>query len=219
MNTIPATDSTVFVRWYGKTVQGKAKGQAFPGGTPLMQRMLLVEIPVQGVNVLTAFLPAHVYDSTQQASDTHPQTPSHPLSHPSFVHSSGCKPESSEPPSPTSFVNSPGCEPGSEAALRQRYRDFFAAHWDHQRNHLKVEYLQESMRLLHELEREELKARGLTAYKIPSFPKPAEKPPCRPVCCDAIATNSSQKPKPTNKQLRSTGRIQYRDTIQTSIFD
>lgn len=229
MNTIPPTDSTVYVRWYGKTVQGKAKGQAFPNGTPLMQRMLLVEIPVQSVNVLTAFLPAHIYDSAQQASDNPPQTPSH-SPHPSFVHSPGCEPVSSIPASPPSLY----CESGSAiplSTLRQRYRDFLAAHWDHQRNHLKVEYLQESMRLLHELEREELKAKGLTYSQAMSRPgtsrqttilsEPHAEVEHKPIVTEERYQQLKEKMKVklTKKQLRSSGRIEFTDSIQTSFFD
>ncbi len=120
--------SAVYVRWYGRVLQGTVVPNATPSDS-LFGSMVAVTIPIQGTTATALFNPAHVYESAELASEK-----------PAAV------------PPPPSFVHSPGCEPGppSQAALeahRRRYRDFKAAHWDHEHNHLQVGFLEQGYQL------------------------------------------------------------------------
>lgn len=135
----------VYVRWYGKTIPGTVKGQAFPAGTPCMQRMLSVEIPVQGVAVLTAFMPEHIYDTAEKAGGK--------VFEPQQVKNDTYEVKTDAPKEKLTF------EQAFRLGLaRKKYKDFLQAHWDHERNHLKTAYLQEAMQLFNDMKREELKS-------------------------------------------------------------
>ena len=130
----------------------------------------------------------------------------------------------------------------------QRYLNFKAAHWDAEHNRLQVSALDEfyalwrtciALKLGYQVPMPEASTlvesvavaqqpvvyvdigspdgdRSATvivdtqAKILSELPKKATVPDASP---------AGPIPNPTKKQLRSTGRIQYRDTIQTSIFD
>lgn len=124
---------------------------------------------------------------------------------------------------------------------KQRYINFKAEHWDHEHNHLQVDALEE----FYALWRTCIALKRGMQVTMPLASAPNEPPfvavdPGSPdgdhsatIIVDTetgeilpelpkaapLPQPSQDIPKPTKKQLRSTGRIQYRDTIQTSIFD
>ena len=126
---------------------------------------------------------------------------------------------------------------------KQRYINFKAEHWDQEHNHLQVDALEE----FYALWRTCIALKRGMQVTMPVASAPKESPfvavdPGSPdgdhsatIIVDTetgeILPELPKKatvpagspagliPNPTKKQLRSTGRIQYRDTIQTSIFD
>ena len=132
---------------------------------------------------------------------------------------------------------------------KQRYINFKAEHWDHEHNRLQVSALEEfyqlwrtcialkrGMQVMMPVASTPVESVAVsqqpvvsvdigspdgdrsatvivdteTGEILPELPKKATVPAGSP---------AGLIPNPTKKQLRSTGRIQYRDTIQTSIFD
>jgi hypothetical protein len=152
-----AAASTVFVRWCGKPLQGTLRGHAFPDGTPCMRRMLSVEIPVQGVKILAAFTPEHIYDTAEKAggSVSEAQQPA---------------PEASTEVTGTSL---PFAQAFSLGLARSKYKAFMQSHWDHDRNRLRTDCLQEFMRLFDNRMIEEARAKGFTIKETPPPPRPA----------------------------------------------
>ena len=130
---------------------------------------------------------------------------------------------------------------------KQRYLNFKAAHWDAGHNRLQVSALEEFYALWRTCIALKLGCQGSPCLKVPTVSDGLAVG--NPVVSVDIGSPDGDRsatvivdtetgeilpelpktapmpqpdkdiPKPTKKQLRSTGRIQYRDTIQTSIFD
>lgn len=130
---------------------------------------------------------------------------------------------------------------------KQRYINFKAEHWDQEHNHLQVDALEEFYQLWRTCIA--LKRGMQVTMPVASTPVESVAVTQQPVVSVDIGSPDGDRsatvivdtetgeilpelpktaplpqpsqdiPKPTKKQLRSTGRIQYRDTIQTSIFD
>lgn len=94
---------------------------------------------------------------------------------------------------------------------------FKKLHWNHERNHLQTDSLEAFYRLWHDA----------IAAKFGYSSKPAEAIPQRRIVSDEKMEELKQqlkeeiaKPrKLTVREKRSTGRLEYQDAIQTSIFD
>lgn len=201
--------SSVFVRWYGKTLQGEVVPDDHR--VPLFASMLHVRIPVQGTPVVAVFSPAHV------------STTENPL----------------QPVIPAPLPPAPPTLPAKEtpADTSQAIRQYLEEHWDHELGHLRIDAIEEFYRLW----RTSVAAKyGITIEEppvpfvaidpgspdgdrsseyvvdthtgeiLPELPKTAPVPAASP---------AGPTHKPAKKQLRSTGRIQYNDSIQTSLFD
>lgn len=56
--------STVYVRWYGKVLQGNVVNEND------MMGMTAVRIPLQGQNPIALFTPGHVYDTADEAENS-----------------------------------------------------------------------------------------------------------------------------------------------------
>lgn len=136
--TAPSPGSTVYVRWYGKTLQGEVVPDDHRN--PLFRSMLHVRIPVQGTPVIAVFAPAHVYDS-----------PPSPLSSVGCAHSATPPQHRPAPSCKNTVATGPDTPPSFTAAdydaHMRRYRQFLADHWDHDRNHLRTDALEESYQL------------------------------------------------------------------------
>lgn len=224
--------SQVFVHWYGKTLQGEVVPDDHR--VPLFASMLHVRIPVQGTPVVAVFTPAHVYATFDSVPVASPSPRAFPAGSPAGT-----------PDVPLASLTVPTITPScSTPALQeawQRYTDFKNSHWDHERNRLQVSAQDEFMKLFRNYIAIKI------GYHDPEASAPKEPPfvavdPGHPdgdhsatiitdtETCEVLselpkkatvpaASSADPIPKPTKKQLRSTGRIQYRDTIQTSIFD
>ena len=123
----------------------------------------------------------------------------------------------------------------------QRKEQFKAEHWDYERGHLQLEYIDEFYQLWHDAIAAKL---GYREYPFPPHPyvpmwtdwnnglKPQ---PISLVLAEAINAAKRIVPdekmeelkeklketfkEPTAKEKRSTGSITYKDSIQTSLFD
>lgn len=210
--------TTVYVHWYGKLLQGTVVND-----NDLMG-MVAVRIPLMGCHPVALFTPAHVYASaeeSQQAASTlqQPATPA------------------------ASVDDSPVCcrtTATSPSAAWQTLQKFKQEHWDTSHNHLRIEALEE----FYQLWRTSVAVKNDFTV-APADPPTVAVDPGTPdgdrsstiitdVATCAIVGCAAAVPQPqplikslaqvvpaklTKKQLRSTSRIQYTDSIQTSIFD
>lgn len=208
--------TVVFVPWYSKVLQG----EVVPNTTPddrLLGSMVAVRIPLMGTYATALFKEDHIRTSpkmteTKQAEEVKPSTPDK-------------KPETSP--------------------AWQSIQDYKAAHWDKEHNRLCVDSLDEFYSLWHTCiaSKYSQKADAPVASTIvndSTITMPQDEAnvvvtdPATPGGDKAgmmvidTQTNrllpsmpkpSDEAKNPTKKQCRSTGRIQYRDTVQTSIFD
>lgn len=107
---------TVFVRWYGKIVEGMIVENNEV--TPALASMVVVRIPVQGVRASALFTPDHVYPSVELA---------------------GMKELIKVVPTvvPTSEVTTDS----NESELWSKLQEFKLANWDTEHNHIKLSAL------------------------------------------------------------------------------
>jgi len=111
----------------------------------------------------------------------------------------------------------------------ERLIRFKQEHWDAEHNHLQTEYLDEFCELWREVctLRMGMKATkpvtNTVQMEYPTTPAEAATSPKRIVSDEKMEQLKGELKElfkePTSKEKRSTGRIQYKDTIQTSIFD
>ena len=111
--------SPVFVRWYGKVLQGNVVKEND------MMGMTAVRIPLQGQHPIALFTPGHVYDTADDAENSK-SVPKIAKSVPEIEES---VPKYSE--------NVPKV---SEMSMCEAFRK---AHWDNERNHLRTDSLDE----------------------------------------------------------------------------
>ena len=103
---------TVFVRWYGKIVEGMIVENNEV--TPALASMVVVRIPVQGVRASALFTPDHVYPSAELAGMKE---------HIKVVPTSEAKTDS------------------NESELWRKLQEFKLANWDTEHNHIKLSAL------------------------------------------------------------------------------
>ena len=106
----------------------------------------------------------------------------------------------------------------------QRKEQFKADHWDYERGHLQLEYIDEFYQLWHDAIAAKL---GVFQVGTDSVPKPV--PTSVPIVSSteqsALSAPSARHQQPsagtklTKKQKPSTGSITYKDSIQTSLFE
>ncbi len=195
MNT---NEPTVYINWYGRTLEGELLEGEHYG-------MRRVRISLSGHQPVALFTPDHIYPTLFEASAAldgsltrphtdiqmeHPCTPGETMQHP-FV--PVCLPRYEPKPSAGEFIK----EVLSDA--KNPCKVFLRLHWDHDRNRLQVSALEEFYRL----------------WLIAHGASPTDNTTSATVPVVSVSVTSN----PTKKQLRSTGAIQYRDTIQTSLFD
>lgn len=106
--------ATVYVNWYGQTLQGEVVENR---RTDSLADMVAVRIPLMGCHPVALFTPRHVYTSPEQIAGY------------SLI-------VSEKPSKVSSTVQNP-------SAAWQRIQDFKASHWDEARGHLKVDALDE----------------------------------------------------------------------------
>lgn len=113
---------TVFVRWYGKILEGMIVENNEV--TPALASMVVVRIPVQGVRASALFTPDHVYSSAELASmKEHIKVV--PIQTPTIA--------------PVT-ENTPN---DGVSELYRKLQEFKLANWDIERNHIKLSALNE----------------------------------------------------------------------------
>lgn len=113
--------ATVYVNWYGQTLQGEVVENR---RTDSLADMVAVRIPLMGCHPVALFTPQHVYMSPEQIAG----------------YSSKVYEEPSKVYKKLSKVSSTVRNP---SAAWQRIQAFKASHWDEARGHLKVDALDE----------------------------------------------------------------------------
>lgn len=111
---------TVFVRWYGKIVEGMIVENNEV--TPALASMVVVRIPVQGVRASALFTPQHVYPNAELAGMKE-----------------GVKLVSIQTPAIAPVTENIPNDDVSE--LYRKLQEFKLANWDTERNHIKLSAL------------------------------------------------------------------------------
>lgn len=175
---------SVFVRWYGSVLQGEVVENREKG---ILGGMVAVRILVQGAKATALFVPGHVYQSAKDASEKEYDPRS--AKHKEFVVSvSGNAPEISV--SAQKVDEKPHEIARNEAKVSiedLNVLKFKAENWNHERNHLRIDALDEFYRLW----RDNMAMRLGT-----NKPQPAMKMEAPLTPDDAIVTLPSQKPQP-----------------------
>lgn len=170
-------NGTVYVRWYGKTLQGEvADGGGVMGMTP-------VRIPLDGHHPVALFFPQHVYGSPEEVKGDSPVIPQ------------------DEQEIPKNDI--------IQACDRQGIEAFKKAYWDDGRGHLRVDKLDE----FYQFWREAMTPVGF-AEAIP-----AEAPAFPATVSGSDDHRKTAARKLSKRELRSTGRQDFGDTVQLSLFD
>lgn len=134
----------VFVNWYGHvcagTVLDKQKAN-FSGETWKDWIAISIQVPasdgkpiVAGCHNICACHKKHVYDTSEAAATAWREFQ---------IRSQRTKPE---PAAPVEATLEPATQPDGEEWLAE-YRAFLKAHWNHERNHVQIEYIDEAMQL------------------------------------------------------------------------
>lgn len=134
----------VFVNWYGHvcagTVLDKQKAN-FSGEIWKDWIAISIQVPasdgkpiVAGCHNICACHKKHVYDTSEAAATAWREFQ---------IRSQRTKPE---PAAPVEATLEPATQPDGEEWLAE-YRAFLKAHWNHERNHVQIEYIDEAMQL------------------------------------------------------------------------
>ena len=191
--------STVYVRWYGKVLEGE-----LIDGEPMGMKQ--VRIPLDGHHPIALFTSGHVYQTEAEAFEGHKE----------FVPDEAKK-KKFEVKVDQISGNSP------IISLNDPIKTFKHDNWDHERNHLRTDKLDEfyqlwrkvmvphgyvvaeaPKRIVSDEQMEDLKEKLKAALDKQPAPQPTQMP---------------VSPKPSKKMLRSTGQQKFNDSIQLSIFD
>lgn len=123
--------STVYVRWYGKILEGEvAEGEGFMGMTP-------VRIPLDGHHPVALFMPQHVYESAELAKMQN--SPVNSPNSPRIPRKTEEKPREISRMSVEEYI--------AEVYVTDMVQRFKASHWDEAHNHIRVDSLDEFYRL------------------------------------------------------------------------
>lgn len=137
---------TVFVRWYGKIVEGMIVENNEV--TPALASMVVVRIPVQGVRASALFTPQHVYPNSELA---------------------GMKEGIKFVPTQTPAI-APVTENTPNDGVSELYRklqEFKMANWDTEHNHIRLSALNEYYDMWREYVAEKC---GYREYPYPKHP-------------------------------------------------
>ena len=240
--------TTVYVCWYGHAVPAQVIDRAKHCTHPWSDEWIPVEMTVPGSDGkpivpgcknISMFHMRHVYatpDEAQAAWQEYQQQWQHSRTSP-------VEPPASEEAN-VPAVSTAGAEVATLPESKARYLQFKEEHWDHEHNHLQVSALDGFYALwrtcivLKMGQQVSLSVVSVdvgspdgdrsstvivdteTGEILPEPPRQEPRPAVVPVASPAgMPKPNHDIPVPTKKQQRSTGRIQYRDTIQTSLFD
>ena len=182
---------TVFVRWYGNILEGELLEGEYLG-------MKQVRIPLDGHKPIALYTPEHVYQFMAEALAGHEEFTPAEVKNKKFE---------------VTIDPQPDVLPADD---RQSIEAFKQANWDHKRNHIQIDKLEEFYQLWRmymvpfgytdDTKRQETKTVTLTEVAV----WPAEKPVSK--------RDTPTRPKLTKKQKNSTGVIEYADSTLLSIF-
>ena len=200
----------VYVRWYGNILQGELLDGECMG-------MKQVRIPLDGHHPIALFMPGHVYDSPEQVTEK---------SSINFPKSAEISPKAPIISKEESKISLKDILPADD---REMIEAFKHDNWDHERNHLRIDKLDEfyklwrmattpfgfveaktakpveaPKRIVSDERMEELKQQLKEKLDKHQDPQPAPKP---------------ASPKPSKKMLRSTGQQHFNDSTQLSLFE
>lgn len=190
---------TVYVRWYGRVLEG----ELIEGESMGMKQVM---IPLDGHHPIALFTSGHVYQTEAEAFAGHKEFDPADVKNKKFE----VKVDQISGNPPIISHNDP-------------IKAFKHDNWDHERNHLCTDKLDEFYQLLRKLmvppgyveaeapkrivsdeQMEELKEKLKETLDKQPAPQPTQKP---------------VSPKPSPKMLRSTGQQKFNDSIQLSLFD
>lgn len=194
---------TVYVRWYGNILQGELLDGECMG-------MKQVRIPLDGHHPIALFTPGHVYDTVEKMQEAAKEVYSYQKNFP--------KPED---------IIHPDLHMPYPADDYIKLEQFKRDNWDHERNHLRIDKLDEfyklwrlaiipfgfveaetakpveaPKRIVSDERMEELKQQLIE--KLDKQPQPAHR---------------LDSQKPSKKMLRSTGQQQFNDSTQLALFE
>ena len=211
---------TVYVRWYGKILEGELiEGESMG--------MKQVRIPLDGHHPVALFTPDHVYDTPDHVAEKFS------INCQKSVEISQKPTEISKNQPNIAIINGKSVDLNDDALIG--WIRFKYEHWDYEHNHLKTDALEEfykvwrhqhsgtivpyehcmkygypvneaeaPKRIVSDEQMEELKEKLKEALNKQPTSLPTQKP-------------VSSKPSP--KILRSTGQQKFNDSIQLSLFD
>lgn len=169
--------SKVYVKWYGRVLEGELLDGDYLG-------MKQVVIPLDGHKPIAMFAPEHVYDSPDQIAES----------------TSMISTKAAEISTKPEIVYDSDVLPADD---RQMIEAFKRENWDTERNHLRIDKLDE----FYQLWRMVMRPSGFVEATAPvTLPSHKEEP--KPVA-----------PKPSKKMLRSTGVQQFNNATQLSLFE
>ena len=142
----------VFVNWYGHVVSGKVISCDKHFDSPIFDDWVAIsmEIPASdgkpilaGCNSICAYHKKHVYTTTEAAAAAWAD----------YLLSQQAKRQQTDSPATQQPTEAPlitqttvEAQPDGEEWLAE-YRAFLKAHWNHERNHVQIEYIDEAMQL------------------------------------------------------------------------
>lgn len=202
---------TVYVRWYGKVLEGELLDGEVMG-------MKQVRIPLDGHHPIALFTPDHVYETTGDmlAAENLSKDQQELI-------------ETSNNEIKEALLNTKP-EDYLPADDRQSIEAFKQANWDHERNHLRIDKLDEFYWLwrMYMVPFGYVEAEAVHESCTPKEPA-AITQPYQEITqgyseitspYQKITQPYSQEPKKPSKQmLRTTGRQEFADSTQLSIFD
>lgn len=183
---------TVYVRWYGKVLEGELLDGESMG-------MKQVRIPLDGHHPVALFTPGHVYDTVEKMQEVAKEVYSYPKEFPKLgdiIH-----PDLPMPYPADDYLK-----------LEMFKRD----NWDHEHNHLRTDKLDEFYSLWRMVmtpfgyaEAPDTTQRSFIAEAVPQNRTPVGKP----------QPHIPARQKPSRKMLRSAGQQEFKDSTQLSLFE
>ena len=185
---------TVFVRWYGKVLEGDMLDGEWMG-------MKQVRIPLDGHYPVALFTPQHVYDSPEKLTEASEKQSKVSLNDDYLT--------------PEQYV--------AQVYVTDLVQRFKESHWDEAHNHIRVDSLDEFYQIWRKAMTPSDFTDDVPASTIViPDPQPLIADVAQIVPTDKPSPQPSQRPavqKPSRKMLRSTGEQKFIDATQLALFD
>lgn len=185
----------VYVRWYKNVVEGELLDEEWQG-------MKQVRIPLDGCHPVALFAPEHVYQTEEEARAGEPHK----------------KMEEENCGGPRKSTSIP--EPHKPVAATiddLNIVRFKEEHWDHERNHLRIDCLDEYYNLYRESIR--MRCQTVSTDTIKMERPDSDKEASEVLSPKPAPVAKPQPKKPTKKQTQSSGEVQFNDSTQLALFN